>query len=132
MIDPFDTKDNIEKRIIKIKKEVIETVKEQIKLLRDQKKIVLYPRNMNDYIGWLQKYSFIIDYLMKNHSDYLTPKKGAYKLKTEHENFSFQQLVSNGTSGDLLELETKNYKTAYEKSVKLIQQTPDILFSPAR
>lgn len=130
LIDPLSEDKTIIKSVKDVKQKVLKRIKREADLLRKNQHIILYPRDIENYIVWLKKYDQIIDYLKKTKiNDKLTIKNGAVIVPN---GFRFVELVPNNTPADKFEGQRKAYKEAYEGAVKLIQSTPNLFFSPSR
>ncbi len=136
----FDPKANdalIKKEIKKIRKKILKQDKERIKeSQKKQKGKFYYPRDIDKYVGWLQKYDEIIDHFEKgNKSDQLTIQNGSFILP---EGFNFTDVVPELPPKKGVEIvrqvrsARQLYKDSYEGAVKLIQSTPNIHFSHPR
>jgi hypothetical protein len=87
------------------------------------------PTKINSYIMWLKKYDEIVNYLYNQYGrDDLKINSGAVMIPDK---FSFKEVVPGDTT-KVFETARKAMKEAYEGSVLLIQQTPNIKFSMPR
>jgi hypothetical protein len=130
LIEPTSKDESILSAVQETKKKVLKCIKDETDSLKKRGVIIFYPRDIEKYIGWLKKYDEIVDHLIKYKGvDSLTYEKGAVIVPDK---FSFSDVVPNETLGDKFEGQRKAYRDAYKGAVKLIQTTPNILFSPSR
>ncbi len=130
LIDPLSEDELIMKSVQEAKKNVLKSIKEKTDLLKRNNHIILYPRDIEKYIGWLKKYDQIVDYLKNDkNNNKLTFEKGAVVVSKD---FRFGVLVPNSTPGNKFEGQRKAYRDAHKGAVKLIQAAPNIGFSPSR
>ena len=79
---------------------------------------------------WLKKYDEIVEYLRKTiGQDNLTKFNGVI---VKPERVSYGEFVPNDIEGEKFEGQRKKIKETYDGAVKLIQTTPDIIFSASR
>jgi len=90
---------------------------------------ICYPRDINKYINWLEKYDEIISYC-RNKKIPMDIEKGA--LIVSRDQYSFKSMLTGMYDITKTENLTKNWREAYNKAVKLIQAAPNIPFSPFR
>ncbi|MBA3009676.1 MAG: hypothetical protein KKF12_12510 [Proteobacteria bacterium] len=148
MIDPFESDVNIQIKVKEIKDKVIQSLKIKAKILRTKGKILLEPSKMNSYFDWFKRYDEIIHEANKEESSTVVCINGANCLNTEEtSSIDFGQLVPNSDIDEKkfdtgekydsaldkrIKADKKKYKTAYENSIQLIQQTPNIFFLPPK
>jgi len=129
-INPMATDKDIIDEIKKLKKEKRIVLRHEVNTLKAKGKRSYYPRDINKYIGWLLKYTEIVEYL--------TQKIGAHGLKISDgivaltEDFSFNEVVPNDIPGEKFEGQRKAYRTAYLESINLIRLSPNITFQAHR
>jgi len=129
MIDPLKTDDEIQQSVKEIKNEVLKTIKRRINTFIKSDGSVFYPNRIKEYIGWLEKYDQIVEYIQKDNNLQLSINNGVIDIP---DNFNFSEMVPDEVPGKKFAGVQKNYLNAYRGSIKLIQQTPNIVFSPAK
>ncbi|MFH2058587.1 MAG: hypothetical protein ABIJ59_06775 [Pseudomonadota bacterium] len=146
MIDPFEIDDNIEIKIKEIKNEVIQSLKAKIETLEKQGKAFIEPSKIGYCLNWFKIYDKIIEYAYEKSNLNISCIDGAKCLKIgKHSSLEFGEVIPhtdldkddydnkgdyNNATDKRRRADIKKAKPAYETSVKLIQQTPNIFFSP--
>ena len=146
MIDPFETDENIKIKMQEIKNKVIQSLKNKIKLLEDQGKAFIEPSKIGYCLNWFKIYDKIISNAYEKSDSDIICIDGAKCLKTgKHSSLNFGEVVPhtdldendydnlddyNNATDKKGRADKKKAKPAYVTSVKLIQQTPNIFFSP--
>lgn len=147
MIDPFESDVNIQIQVKNVKDKVIQSLKAAANVLRRKGKVLLEPSKMNSYFDWFKRYDKIIHEANKEAKSAVICINGAKCLNTEEKSVAFEQLVPssdidkkkydseeeyNNITDKKDRADKKKYKTAYENSIQLIQQTPIIFFLPPK
>lgn len=129
-INPMTSDRVIFEEIKKLKKGSRHILKDELNELKAKGKRTYYPRDIDKYIGWLKKYTEIVDYLGKKFgADRLSASNGVITLP---DGFSFFEMVPNDTPGKQFAGVQKANKIAYTEAVILIRSSPHIRFQPHR
>jgi len=129
-INPMTRDKDILPAIKKLKKDKRINIKQELDAKKVRGKRSYYPRDINSYIGWLLKYTEIVEHL--------TQKFGAQGLETDDgiivlpAKFSLAEVVPDDTPAEKFEGQRKAYETVYQKSIDLIRSSPDIVFQAHR
>lgn len=129
-IDPMARDEDIITEIKKLKKGKRTALKHELNTLKAKGKRSYYPRDINKYIGWLLKYTEIVENLtQKVGVQGLTISDGVVALPSD---FRFSDMVPSNTPGKKFEGQEKAYRVAYQESIDLIRSSPNITFRAHR
>lgn len=127
LLPPTSKEAIIVRKIKEIRKLILTQIKDEVNSLKVNGELICYPRDINDYIGWLNKYDEVVNYLESLKDDELLQyDDGAVVLPNK---FPFKKLVPIDTPADQFEGKKKAYIDAYKGAVKLIKTSPYITFS---
>lgn len=130
LIDPTASDKTIIDTVKDIKEEVLKAIRNKTDELKKMGEVVCYPRDIPQYIDYLKKYDYVVDYFSKTGpADKLSADGGASLVPKD---FSFRDVVPKDIEGEQFEGTRRAYKKAYEQSIKMIQVSPNIHFSPSR
>jgi len=146
MIDPLEIDESIKIKIQAIKGEIIQSLKNNIQKLKDSGKIFIGPSKIKYCLNWFKIYDIIINNAYeKSSSDVIcvdgakcvnTGKSsilsfGEVALHTNLDKNNYENDEEHGKATDKkIRADKKKSKPAYDTSVELIQQTPNIFFLP--
>lgn len=88
------------------------------------------PRDIDRYIGWLEKYDEIMETIKEEYGEE-NLKRAGFIVKVPEE-FSFGKMVPDDCKGSKFEGQRRAYRDAYNSSVELISIAPYIPFSEAQ
>ena len=86
-------------------------------------------RDIERYIGWLEKYDQIVEKIIElKGEENLIKNQSVVEVPND---FSFGEMVPNDLGGKF-EGQRRAYRNAYKNSVEMITKAPYLLFSEAR
>jgi len=133
IIPPYASDDSIKKAVLEARKMVVKGIKDELTSLNKKIERVFNPLFIKEYIGWLEKYDEIVArYIKLRGVESLTYDKGAVIIKDSPLFTDIVLDIYYDPQETTYEKHRKNYDQAYKGAVQLIQNTPNITFSPSR